>query len=124
MRDANKAFFRPCYDNWKSKRKGHDKQRKQKKRKQPTLTDKQRAAAAREHYARHYGPPSAPLSDHNGDTSPHPPDTPIAWTPPVILGHHQRQNVLDTTVVPIDFHDLLTYLPEADRKNLQNISNF
>ena len=82
------------------------------------------AAAAREHYARHYGPPSAPLSDHNGDTSPHPPDTPIAWTSPVILGHHQRQNVLDTTVVPIDFHDLLTYSPEADRKNLQDISNF
>ena len=121
MRDAHEAFFRPRDGNWKSKRKGH-KQRKQKKRKQPTLTDKQRVAAAREHYARHYGPPNAPPSDHNGDTTPHPPDTTIAWTPPMILGHHQRQNALDSTVVPIDFHDLLTYSPEADRKNLHNIS--
>ena len=121
LRDAHEAFFRPNKDS--GKRKCQVNRPRRKKRKKTSLTDKQRAAAQRDYYDRHH----APRSDHSEDitTTPPPtsrPTTPIAWTPPAILGHHQHQNNFDTTVAPIDFHSFFEYSPEADRRALQDFS--
>ena len=90
-RDTHEAFFRPGND---IKRKQMSRQSKSKKRRGETagLTDKQRAAAAREHYAHHH----APYHDHTNPFS-------INMRSSKILGHHRctpsnSPNVLDATL--------------------------
>ena len=117
-RDAHALFFRPR-DGSKKRQRAKPPQ----KRKKSSWTDAQRAAFAREHYARNHGPRKPPPPTKN-ESSPPPPSTPVPWTPPQILGHHHHHPPEgDTTVAPIQWKDFFDYSPEADRRMLQNISN-
>ena len=96
-RDAHEAFFRPGDG---SKRRRPTKQTNPRKRKKPSLTNKQRSAAAHEYYAKYHAPDALFLDEH--DPTINTPTTPIiAWTPPKILGHHRSHNDPNTTMAPI-----------------------
>ena len=117
-REAHDRFFRP-----RDGSKRRQRAKPPKKRKKLSWTDAQRAAFARDHYARNHGP-SDPTPTTENEPLPPTPSTPIPWTTPQILGHHQHHiHDADTTVAPIHWKDFFIGSPEADRKMLRDISD-
>ena len=110
-RDARAAFFRPravTRSMTRAKRKRKQQHPKQKKR---CLTDKQRAAWAREHYQQHHG------TDN------------LTFSPPAILGHHQHQlsahPIMNATMTTLTAQELLHFYDNrnTDHSILHNLSN-
>ena len=110
-RDAHEAFFRPLSKSHRKQLQEKQKKeslKKKKKKKPKPLTDKQRAAAAREHYELHH----------------------TTWTPD-IEGHHNNHNdntlpshSMDHTLLPpVQLEDMIQYIDNLphDHENLQQL---
>ena len=117
-RDAHEVFFRPR-EKGKCKRNPRQPCRKKRKKSQP-LTDKQRAAFAREHYECNHGSQHQPPTPSSSPMSP--------WSPK-ILGH-QNHSVVDTLnmtipITPTKLQDMFDYWEHQNqvKGNLINFDN-
>ena len=132
-RDAHELFFRP-----KAKGTKAPQQHKPKKKKKPSMTNKQRAAWARAHYALHHGhednlntagPPTTPTTLNQptkcSEVLTSPQLTSLSWSPTSIQGHHRHHQVHNTTMTPPTFGELMQHLDNrsADHKRLHNLSD-
>ena len=120
-RDAHEAFFRPR-EKGKRKRNPIQTNRKKRNKRQP-LTDKQRAAFARDHYERNHGP--AASSQQIPPIPPTPPMTP--WSP-TILGHQNHPtDTLNMTIpiTPTKLDDMFDYWEHSNlaQDNLRKFDN-
>ena len=140
VRDKHEAFFRPR-DKGKRKRSRSQPLRKKRKKSAP-LTNKQRQAWAREHFALHHGtagcesswaaaaPFPSDLDMSTVSSTPPTPTTPLTpspqW-PQQILGHHNLIDHSPNTTIPItptEQKDMFQYWEDLthDHENLRNIS--
>ena len=114
-RDAHEMFFRPGPG---GKRKRQRRQHNPKKRrKTPSLTNKQRAVWTRAYYHQHFG-------NENPDPRQH--ETPLTWSVPEILGHQTTTDKTHNTMAmtPPTARELLQYFDDhsADHANLRDFS--
>ena len=111
-RDAHAAFFRPTTRSMTRAKRKRDQSRPN-RRKRQYLTNKERAAWAREYYQQHHGTDD------------------LTFSPPAILGHHKTKQSnthpsnANATMTPLTAQELLHFYNNrsTDRGILQDLSN-